>query len=72
MADVKANVAAVTAPPVTKSTAPSGDLFCKQDHRVRVLQPNRQRLMILQKEQEGGGKAYVGELRMVRADWGEP
>ncbi len=63
MADVRANMAAVTVPPVTKSTSFSDYLFCKQGHRVLVPQPRRRHLMILPKEQEGGGKASLGELR---------
>ncbi len=39
--------------PVIKGTALSVGLFCKQYHRVRVLQPHRQHPTILQKEQEG-------------------
>ncbi len=55
MADVRANMAAVTVPPVTKSTALSDYLFGKQGRRVLVPQPHRQHLMILPTEQEGGG-----------------
>ncbi len=39
MADAMANMAAVTVPPVTKSTALSDYLFGKQEHRVLVPQP---------------------------------
>ncbi len=34
MADVRANMVAVTVPPVTKSTALSDYLFCKQGHKA--------------------------------------
>ncbi len=61
MADVKADMAAVTVPPVTKGTALSVDLCCKYDHRVRILQPHRQHLTTQQKEPQ----ASVGELRMA-------
>ncbi len=48
-------MAAVTVPPVTKSTALSDYLFGKQGHRVLVPQPHWQHLMILPTDQEGGG-----------------
>ncbi len=65
MADVRANMAAVTVPPVTKSTALSDYLFGKQGHSVLVPQPHGQHLMILPTEQEDGGKASLGELRVA-------
>ncbi len=55
MADVKAIMAAVTVPPVTKSTALSDCLLLKHGHRVLVHQRRRRHLMILPKEQEGEG-----------------
>ncbi len=48
-------MAAVTVPPVTKSTALSDYVFGKPCHSVLVPQPHRQHLLILPTEQEGGG-----------------
>ncbi len=58
MVDVGAIMVAVTVPPVTKGTALTVELFCKHDHRVRVLQPRRQQECV-------DGLASVGELRMA-------
>ncbi len=53
MEHVRTDMAAATVPPVTKGTAFSVGLICKQDSRGRVRQPHRQHPTTLQKEQDG-------------------
>ncbi len=66
MTDAGANMAAVTASPVTKGTAFSVGVIGKQGHRERVRQLHRQHPTTLQKEQDDvERKVSVDELRIV-------